>query len=660
MVRKNRGRSFRGKRTVGGVFMTFRNTDRKTACLSGSFVCLFLLASLCSGHAMAQGNLMDRVGSVFDGVARGLDFVGKKAQDLLGPGLGFGHGEEGGFVELREFEERYPVTGGAHVSVSNAFGGIRVATWDNQVVQIAARMSVRAETIALARELAQGISIHVASSANRIEAETVFPDPRSDMGKLTYEVNYEILVPKDAGVTAHNDFGDIHIAGAGGAVVVDVRYGAVELNDIAGRADVRARGEFPVEARNLRQGGVFDMHGARAVFRNVAGPLKAANFRGSIELYEAPDGAEADIACESGSVTFWISKDGPPPFSATALFGDVYSDIPVARVAQQGFVSARSNDTEKPVRITLRTSFGDIAIKNMELPPGAASDAASATAAGQPFKEVLTLAETLPDNGKVIVEGMAGDVRIIGADAAGLRATAAKYVRVQSQPNVRAALQALDVRATRGEDGAISIRTVATDNMAALGCTIYRVDLTIECPRDASVQIQAQDGHTSIEGIGGAVSVVQHAGAVVVEHVKGALSLTNRKGDIRALSCAGPIEASASYGEIALKEVYGKMTVEASQARTSIESPHGEIVVRAKGGDVRVLSLDAVPGNFDIRAEQGARHRARFIAALRDREPADRLPAHRLQPRGNRTHRGQILLNRHDEFEFVPHPVPIR
>ncbi|HOT51865.1 MAG TPA: hypothetical protein PLI07_12860, partial [Candidatus Hydrogenedentes bacterium] len=33
---------------------------------------------------------------------------------------------------------------------------------------------------------------------------------------------------------------------------------------------------------------------------------------------------------------------------------------------------------------------------------------------------------------------------------------------------------------------------------------------------------------------------------------------------------------------------------------------HGEIVVRAKGGDVRVLSLDTVPGHYDIRAEQGS------------------------------------------------------
>jgi len=124
--------------------MTCRKTDRQTVGLSWRLVCLLVVSGLSvAGNAAAQGNLMDRVGSVFDGVARGLDFVGRKTQDLLGPGLGFGHGEEGGFVESREFEERYPVASGVHVSVSNAFGGIRVATWDNQVVQIVAHRRSR-------------------------------------------------------------------------------------------------------------------------------------------------------------------------------------------------------------------------------------------------------------------------------------------------------------------------------------------------------------------------------------------------------------------------------------------------------------------------------------------------------------------------------------
>ncbi len=605
LVPSRRTQGFRAGIRFSNCAASVSSQRRKVSAPRFILLAAFLLAC---GPAVAQGNLMDRVGSVFDGVARGLDFVGKKAQDLIGPGLGLGEGEAGGFVESREFEERYPVASGVQVSLSNAFGEICVATWENQVVQIAAHMSVRAETVALARDVAQGIAIKVTPVEGRIDANTVFPDPRSDMGKLTYEVNYTVLVPKDAGVTVRNDFGDTRVVGIGGALAVDVRYGAIELRDLAGTVDVRARGEFPVDVQGLKQGGAFDLHGARAAFRNVAGKLKAANFRGSIELYEVPADADVDMACESGSITFWVPKDATPAFTATALFGDVQSDAPVSRIAEGSFVVARTGAAEPAPRVALRVSFGDIVVKYADAQSGVGADAASiaAAASAQPFKEVLTLTEILPENGKLIVEGIIGDIRIVGADTEGLRATATKYVRVQSQPNVRAALQALDVRATRATDGVITIRTAATDNMAALGCAVYRVDLAIECPRGVSVDVQAQDGQTSVDGLGGTVMIVQSAGVVTAEHLKGSLALTNRKGDIKAVSCAGPVEATASYGDIAMSDIYGKMTIDATQGKTTIESAHAEIAVRAKGGDVRVLSLDNVPANYDIRVEQGS------------------------------------------------------
>lgn len=573
-----------------------------------AIVAAVTVSSFTCEPAMAQTNLMDRVGSVFDGVARGLDFVGKKAQDILGPGLGLGEGEAGGFVESREFEERYPVSSGVQVSLTNAFGEIRVSTWENQVVQISAHMSVRAETVALAREVAQGISVKVTSVEGRIDAGTVFPEPRSDMGKLTYEVTYTVLVPKDAGITVRNDFGDTRIAGVGGALTVDVRYGAIELRDVAGTVNVRARGEFPVDVQGLKQGGVFDLHGARATFRNVAGKLKAANFRGNIELGEVPADADSDVTCESGSITFWVPKEAAPPFIATALFGDVQSDPPITRTAESGFVVARTGTGEPAPRVALRASFGDIAIKYVDVQAGVAADTVvnAAASSAQPFKEVLTLTEAIPENGKLTIEAVAGDIRVVGSDADGLRATATKYVRVQSQPNVRAALQSLDVKATRTSDGVIAIRTAATDNMAALGCSVYRVDLAVECPRNASIDIQAQDGQTSVEGLGGSVTVIQSAGIVTAEHVKGTLALTNRKGDIKAVSCAGPLEATASYGDIAMSDIYGKMTLDATQGKTTVEAAHAEILARAKGGDVRVLSLDNIPANYDIRVEQGS------------------------------------------------------
>jgi hypothetical protein len=222
----------------------------------------------------------------------------------------------------------------------------------------------------------------------------------------------------------------------------------------------------------------------------------------------------------------------------------------------------------------------------------------------QPFKEVVSRAEAVLESGKVRVEGVTGDIRIVGTDATDVRATATKFVRVQSQSNVRAALQALNFQGAAAE-GVLTLRTSVTDNMAALGCTSYRVDLTIECPRTVSVEVHGQEGHTAVSDLAVPVVVNQDAGTVSIERVKGEVIVANQKGDVRVVSCAGPVEVTASFGTTTLLDVYGKMTTTVVQGKTVIETPRAEILARSTGGDIRILSLEGVAGNYDVRAEQG-------------------------------------------------------
>lgn len=538
---------------------------------------------------------------MFDDVARGLNLVGEKAQELVGPGLGFGEGGVGGFVESRDFEERCPVGEGAVVSLTNEFGEIRVSAWDNQVVQVTAKISVRAESADLAREIAQSIVINIVPSPDAVEVRTVLPDTRNARGKPTIEVLYGVTVPKNAHVAARNDFGDVVIAGVGGTVRADVRYGAVSLSEIGGPVTVRARGEFPLDAQGLRQGGTFEIHGVRASFRNIAGALKIDSFRGAVDLRDLPAETTVDVASESGPINLWLPENAAPDIVAAVAFGDLLSDLPLNRTSQGDFSVARGGAPDSKQHISLRASFSDIAIQRREAEQTARP---AAPQASQPFKEVITHTENVVENTAVAIEAIPGDVRVTGVDENVVRIAATKFVRVQSQSNVRAALQALDVRTVK-EDTLLRIRTSVTDNMAALGCTYYRVDLVVECPRTVTLNIQSQEGHTAVADVGGTTVVKQAAGTIAVEHVKADINLTNQKGDIQVTSCAGPVEVAASYGTVTLKDIFGKMTATTLQGKTVIESPHAEIVARSTGGDVRIISLDGVDGNYDIRAEQG-------------------------------------------------------
>jgi hypothetical protein len=551
--------------------------------------------------ATAQTELLNRVGEVFDDVAQGINKVGEKAEKLVGPGLGFGEGNAGGFAESREFSEKHPVAANASVSIANEFGEIRAGTWDNEVVQVSARISVRGETADMASAICKNITVQVTPSDNHIEVRTVLPDMQNIMGKPTIEVHYEIVLPRDASLTCRNNFGDTYVTGVGGSLGIDASFGAVDVRDITGAVNVRARGEFPLVAQGLRQGGVFELHSVNAVFRDVAGDLKVRDFWGSVEIRDLPAETNVDVDCESGPVSLYLTNDAKPSITATVMYGDVQSDVPLNRISQGDVTIARLENAESKQQIALRSSFREIAIKRegaMEVAP------ANPAIPTQPFKEVVSRAEAVLESGKVRVEGVTGDIRIVGTDATDVRATATKFVRVQSQSNVRAALQALNFQGAAAE-GVLTLRTSVTDNMAALGCTSYRVDLTIECPRTVSVEIHGQEGHTAVSDLGVPVVVNQDAGTVSIERVKGEVKVTNQKGDVRVVSCAGPVEVTASFGTTTLLDVYGKMTATVVQGKTVIETPRAEIIARSTGGDIRILSLEGVAGNYDVRAEQG-------------------------------------------------------
>jgi len=554
--------------------------------------------------AGAESGLLDRLGTVFDDMAWGFNVVGEKAQSLFGPGLGFGDESGGGHGHAREFDETYPVGPGATVSVSNefGFGEIRVATWDNQLVQVYAEIAVRAESADLAQEIARSIDIHVDVSESDLDVRTILPDTRSEAGRPAIQVNYALLIPKDANLVAKNDFGDTYVAGIGGALGIDVRYGAIGIRDVAGRVSVRSHGEYALRAEGLRQGGAFELNGAPAEFANVAGELKVSNFRGAVDLRGLAPETDVSVVSESGPIYLHVTEDAAPDLTATVLMGDIESDVPLDRSSHGRLTVARTANVESQQRVSLYTTFANILIQRDGVAAPPRTDTTSGT---ELVKETVEHSERVGDEVAVTVEAVAGNIRITGADSQDVRITATKFVRVRSQSNVRAALQALGFGVAHEEGAPLVIRTAVADNMEALGCSSYRVDLAIECPRTTTVTVRAQDGRTSIRDTGGRVEVRQAAGAVTLEHVKAEADLTNDKGGIEVAHCAGPVQASAAHGALTLTDVYGAITTACVEGKTVIESPHGAVTARSTGGDIRIIAFDGIGGDYDVLAERG-------------------------------------------------------
>lgn len=574
-----------------------------TSCRRTARHALLLIAILTasSSSARADFKLIDRVGALFDDVARGFDFLGEKAEDLVGPGLGFGDPDSATVTHSRQFDHKYPVPGASVVSVFNEFGEIRVQTWDNHIVALHAEIVVRADSPELAAELCQDADAAVTLLDNTVVVRTSLPPAPNLGGASITQINYALTIPRDAGLNAENVFGDTIVSGIGGPLAIESRYGAIELDDIRGPVNVHARGEFPLSARNLSQGGAFVLSGSHARFEAIAGSLRVHDFRGSIELRAPAPGSAIELTTESAPITFYVNDLATLDIVATSLFGAIQSDVPLAETVQGSLITARGPNTAATQHVSLSAAFADIHIRREISPDGAPLPSPHAA---EPFKQILTHSQPLAETGTVAITNIRGDINITGIDENNVRVTATKLARVKVPGAAAAALQAIDCQFEITEDG-LHVHTTELEDMSAIGCTTYRVNIEVQCPRAAILRIDAQQGTTTILDTAGSIKLLQNGGEARVEHAKGELDLTNRNGSIAAANCLGPVRASTSHGSLTMRHIHGKMRLDATQGKTVIETPRAGVYLRASDGDVRLIALEGVNGDYDIEVERG-------------------------------------------------------
>ena len=544
---------------------------------------------------------MDKIQAGLGDLAEGLEYVGKKAEDLIGPGMGIGEAQKADYTETRPFSERYPVGPTPAVSVSNEFGAIRVTTWDNRVVQVAAEIIAGAESADVAAEVCQGIDVNVSHNEDLVEIHTLFPDARRDMGVTSMEVNYTITIPRNASLITDNFFGDTMVRGVGGLVAIESQYGLVDLKDISGGVKARMHGEFPLKVAGLAHGGVFRLHGAEAEFSAISGELEVSSFGGKILLRDVAPEASVSVTSDSGPIHLVLPSGAEPDLSATVLYGGFDSDLPVTRSAQGNKLVARRPKADARQRIVLNASFADVRIER-EAKEG--EPKTGVIEGAKPFNDVVSRTEAAPEGTSLTIDAIVGDLRVEGADTDQIQIKGTRIVWVPSASKAPAALEALELQVQR-DANRVALTTVATAEMADLACTSYRMDLIVACPRGIPVEIRAQSGLTAVAATDGPTTVNQVSGAISAEHTKGPLTLSNQNGDITASQCSGPVDVTARYGTVTLNYIFGELTVRCVQGRTVIETPRNAVTVRSNGGDVRILALEGVGGDYDVLVENG-------------------------------------------------------
>jgi DUF4097 and DUF4098 domain-containing protein YvlB len=306
------------------------------------------------------------------------------------------------------------------------------------------------------------------------------------------------------------------------------------------------------------------------------------------------------VQSDDGPVHFYVEPGAYPHIEAQAVAGTIESDILLDRRVVGQATLASSINVDATQRIVLSAAFDSIYI-HKETPEDAIEPLFISRTS--PIEEALTQTFSVPDGTPIVLDAIAGDIRVEGIDDAQITVTAKKRANV-ARDSAAQALDAMTVAAEqRGET--FHIITRANANMEALGCTSYGIDVVVLVPRTSSVHIKAASGQTRVLDLGGTVTIEQGAGAVFAEHAKGHLDIVNRGGNVTVAECAGPATIDGAGGNATIRTVYGDLDVTYHGGNTLIESPYGGARVRQTGGDVRILAPEGLFGEFDIDVHDG-------------------------------------------------------
>jgi hypothetical protein len=505
------------------------------------------------------------------------------------------------FTQERDFHERKETGPAPLVSISNEFGEIHIDTWEERVVQVNAKVVSGAESASVAEEISRSIDVQIVTKDDWVQVRPVLPDRHLDMGAVSMQVNLYITVPQGANVAVDNFFGDTYVRGVGGFVALESQYGLVDLGGIGGEVKARVRGEFPLRAQGLKQGGQFQLHGSQAEFSDIAGALQVNSFGGSALVRTLQPEATLDLIGESSALRLVLPPEAAPDLTASVLYGSIESQLSVTQSEQGRRILARHGSPEAKQRIDISATFSDVRI---EFEGNQGGTASGPQGQDKPYDELLSETVTVTPYTRLQVEAVRGDIVLEATDDPDVNISATRIAWVPSASKARAALEALPFRVQKDADR-LTVRTLLTGDLAALECSDYRINLKIRYPRNLPVTVMAEEGQTRVSGSVGQATIEQTAGAVAAADCTGPLVLTNKNGGIRVTGVTGSVEASARYGDSIFERVSGTLSATCVQGGTIIDKPGGAVTVRNSLGNVRMLALDGLAGNVDVLVEEG-------------------------------------------------------
>jgi len=97
----------------------------------------------------------------------------------------------------------------------------------------------------------------------------------------------------------------------------------------------------------------------------------------------------------------------------------------------------------------------------------------------------------------------------------------------------------------------------------------------------------------------------QSQGTVLLEGTTQQVVVTNEDGNVTIQAAAGPVKATVNNGVLRIERPASDIDVTCRNGKTIVDTPLAGVKINNEVGDVRIIALEGVNGDFEVTAVDG-------------------------------------------------------
>ena len=146
--------------------------------------------------------------------------------------------KEGKYTKTKVIDKTFNVTKEATLNVSNKYGNIDIATWNENKIAITVKITTNGDDEDKVKKRLDEITVEFDANSTYVSAKTMIEKTSASWnlwGKdnnVNMEINYQIKIPLTNSVNLTNDYGGINLNKLEGKATINCDYGKINIGEL--------------------------------------------------------------------------------------------------------------------------------------------------------------------------------------------------------------------------------------------------------------------------------------------------------------------------------------------------------------------------------------------------------------------------------------------